>query len=132
MSPRAPVVVAALAVAALVPGGTGATPAECSGAHLKLTARVTDGKDSLRAILTLTNTGTRSCPLPVAPLRLSIVAAVWRNWCSVPRGRVRLAFATTLSGSVSPRSNAVVGKTPPCVDRRYSSRVAVSRFIARG
>jgi hypothetical protein len=60
-----------------------------------------------------------------------LIALRWRNWCGVPRGAVRLVLVLTLYPSVTPHLAAGLVRTPPCLDRRFSSTVAVSRFIRR-
>ena len=55
------------------------------------------------------------------------VGIQWRNWCGVPRGRVRLSVSLAIY-SAAPRTKVGVVRTPVCVDHKYSSRVAVSRF----
>jgi hypothetical protein len=54
----------------------------------------------------------------------------WRNWCGAPRGKVHLALAVTLVDPVTVKMDLRTVTTPPCVDHRYSSRVAVTRFLA--
>ena len=58
-----------------------------------------------------------------------VVGIQWRNWCGAPRGKVRLSAALTIFSSVTSRASHGVVSTPPCGDRRFSSRVAVSRFL---
>jgi len=58
------------------------------------------------------------------------VGVQWRNWCGAPRGNVRLRIGLTIYNSETPRVSAGVVRTPVCVDRKHSSRVAVSRFLA--
>jgi hypothetical protein len=53
----------------------------------------------------------------------------WRNWCGAPRGNVRLKVGLTIFNSETRRVSVGVVRTPVCVDHKYSSRVAVSRFI---
>jgi hypothetical protein len=55
------------------------------------------------------------------------VGIQWRNWCGVPRGRVHLTVSLAIY-SAAPRTKVGVVRTPVCVDHKYSSRVAVSRF----
>lgn len=55
------------------------------------------------------------------------VGIQWRNWCGKPNGKVRLSVGLTIY-SASPRVAAHKTRTPVCVDRKHSSRVAVSRF----
>jgi hypothetical protein len=57
------------------------------------------------------------------------VGVQWRNWCGAPRGNVHLSVRLSIFPSVSPRAAVGLVSTPPCVDHKYSSRVAVSRFI---
>jgi hypothetical protein len=57
------------------------------------------------------------------------VAVQWRNWCGAPRGNVHLSVRLTIFPRVSPQAAVGLVRTPPCVDHKYSSRVAVSRFI---
>jgi hypothetical protein len=58
------------------------------------------------------------------------VGVQWRNWCGAPRGNVRLRVGLTIYSSETSRVSASVVRTPVCIDRKHSSRVAVSRFIA--
>ena len=58
------------------------------------------------------------------------VGVQWRNWCGRPRGKVRLALALTVVDPVAVRTRLGTATTPPCVDLRHSSRVAVTRFLA--
>jgi hypothetical protein len=58
------------------------------------------------------------------------VGVQWRNWCGAPRGNVHLRIGLTIYSPETPRVSAGVVRTPVCVDHKYSSRVAVSRFIA--
>jgi hypothetical protein len=53
----------------------------------------------------------------------------WRNWCGAPRGNVHLSLGLTIYNSETRRVPVGLVRTPVCVDHRYSSRVAVSRFI---
>ena len=57
------------------------------------------------------------------------VSIQWRNWCGAPRGNVRLKVGLTIYGSETRRASVGLVRTPVCVDPKYSSRVAVSRFI---
>ena len=57
------------------------------------------------------------------------VGVQWRNWCNAPRGNVRLSVVLAIFPSVTPRVGVGVVRTPPCLDHKFSSRVAVSRFI---
>jgi hypothetical protein len=56
------------------------------------------------------------------------VGIQWRNWCGVPRGRVRLSIGLRLYPA-SPRTTPSPVRTPVCKARKSSSRVTVSRFI---
>ena len=58
------------------------------------------------------------------------VGVQWRNWCGAPRGNVHLRVGLTVYRSETSRVSAGVVRAPVCVDPKYSSRVAVSRFIA--
>jgi hypothetical protein len=58
------------------------------------------------------------------------VGVQWRNWCGAPRGNVRMSIALTIY-SAAPRTVPRRTQTPICVDRKHSSRVAVSRFEIR-
>jgi hypothetical protein len=55
----------------------------------------------------------------------------WRNWCGAPRGPVRAVLVVTVFSSATPRLPLGTVTTPPCADARFSSRIAVSRFLAR-
>jgi hypothetical protein len=57
------------------------------------------------------------------------VGIQWRNWCGAPSGNLHLSLVLTIFPSVAPRTALGLVRTPPCVDHRLSSRVAVSRFI---
>jgi hypothetical protein len=57
------------------------------------------------------------------------VGVQWRNWCGAPRGNVHLSLGLTIYSSETRRTPVGLVRTPVCVDHRYSSRVAVSRFI---
>jgi Protein of unknown function (DUF4232) len=59
------------------------------------------------------------------------VGVQWRNWCGAPRGRVRATLALTIYSSAAPRLPLGTVTTPPCGDAKYSSTVAVSRFLKR-
>jgi hypothetical protein len=59
-----------------------------------------------------------------------VVGIQWRNWCGAPRGKVRLRVGLTVWSSETRRPSVGIVRTPQCVDNKYSSRVAVSRFIA--
>lgn len=52
----------------------------------------------------------------------------WRNWCGAPRGNVHLRLGLTIYSSETRRASVGLVRTPVCVDPKYSSRVAVSRF----
>lgn len=58
-----------------------------------------------------------------------IVGIQWRNWCGAPRGNVHLRLGLTIYSSETRRPSVGLVRTPVCVDPKYSSRVAVSRFI---
>jgi hypothetical protein len=57
------------------------------------------------------------------------VGIQWRNWCGAPRGNVRLRLGLTVWSSETRRPSVGIVRTPQCVDNKYSSRVAVSRFM---
>ena len=57
------------------------------------------------------------------------VGIQWRNWCGRPRGNVHLSISLAIY-SAAPRVRVGVVQTPVCVNHKYSSRVAVSRFKA--
>jgi len=57
------------------------------------------------------------------------VGIQWRNWCGTPRGNVRLSVGLTISGAETRRVSVGRVPTPRCVDRKRSSRVAMSPFI---
>jgi hypothetical protein len=59
------------------------------------------------------------------------VGIQWRNWCGAPRGNVRLSVVLTIFPSVSARAAVGLVPTPPCLDHKFSSLVAVSRFIGK-
>jgi Protein of unknown function (DUF4232) len=59
------------------------------------------------------------------------VGVQWRNWCGAPRGRVRATLVLTIYSGVTPRLPLGVVTTPPCGDAKYSSTIAVSRFLRR-
>lgn len=61
-----------------------------------------------------------------------VVGIQWRNWCGEPRGNFRLAVGLTVYGTETRRVWVGLVRTPVCVDHKYSSRVAVSRFIHNG
>jgi Protein of unknown function (DUF4232) len=66
------------------------------------------------------------------PARGHVVVAVqWRNWCGAPRGRVRATLTLTVYPSVTPRLPLGTLTMPQCADAKYSSTVAVSRFVRR-
>jgi hypothetical protein len=58
-----------------------------------------------------------------------LVRIQWRNWCGAPRGNVHLSLGLTIYNSETRRVPVGLVRTPVCVDHKYSSRVAVSRFI---
>ena len=58
-----------------------------------------------------------------------VVGIQWRNWCGAPRGNVRLRVGLTIYRGETRRIGVGLVRTPVCVDHRFSSRVAVSRFI---
>jgi hypothetical protein len=58
-----------------------------------------------------------------------MVGVQWRNWCGAPRGNVHLALGLTIYSSETRRTPVGLVRTPVCVDHKYASRVAVSRFI---
>jgi hypothetical protein len=58
-----------------------------------------------------------------------LVGVQWRNWCGAPRGRVRLRVGLTVYSAETRRVSVGLVRTPQCVSNKYSSRVAVSRFI---
>jgi hypothetical protein len=64
------------------------------------------------------------------PLGQLAVGIQWRNWCGAPRGRVRASLALTIY-TVAPRLPLGMVTTPPCGDAKFSSTVAVSRFLRR-
>ena len=57
------------------------------------------------------------------------VAIQWRNWCGEPRGNVHLKVGLTIYRSATRRAGVGLVRTPVCVARRMSSRVAVSGFV---
>jgi hypothetical protein len=64
------------------------------------------------------------------PARGKVVVGIqWRNWCGAPRGNVHLAIALTVYRTETRRVGVGLVRTPVCVDHKFSSRVAVSRFI---
>jgi hypothetical protein len=89
-----------------------------------------------RVLPTLTVRWTGSSPPRGTPtLRLPAhgrvtVGVQWRNWCGAPRGTVRVALVLTLVGRVAVTTALGPTATPPCVAVRYSSRIAVTRFLA--
>jgi hypothetical protein len=138
----------------------------CRSGQLRLSGGLQGATQSLLGVLTLANRSARSCALPVAPNRASLVIGTqvlpaltvrmrarialpgvptrrlaahgrvqvgirWRNWCGAPRGNVRLSIVLTILPSVSPRARVGLVPTPPCLDHKFSSRVAVSRFIGK-
>jgi hypothetical protein len=71
-------------------------------------------------------------PTRTLPARGHVAVGVqWRNWCGAPRGRVRAALVLTIYAAVIPRLALGTVATPPCADAKYSSTVAVSRFLRR-
>ena len=131
----------------------------CKGAQLKISASLQGATQSLLGTAVLTNPSARSCVLPVAPSRVTLVIGTqvlpaitvrmstdgvptrrlaghgrarvrvrWRNWCGAPRGNVHLRLGLTIYGSETRRPSVGLVRTPVCVDPKYSSRVAVSRF----
>jgi hypothetical protein len=56
----------------------------------------------------------------------------WRNWCGAPRGLVRLSLRLTLFRATTIRTTLGRLSTPPCVDNKHSSTIAVSRFLKNG
>jgi Protein of unknown function (DUF4232) len=74
----------------------------------------------------------RGTPTRVLPGQEHVLVALrWRNWCGAPRGAVRLVLVLALFRSATPHLAAGLVRTPPCIDHRFSSTVAVSRFIRR-
>jgi hypothetical protein len=65
----------------------------------------------------------------LAPHGRVTVRVQWRNWCGAPRGTVRLSLALTLIDPVTVGTALGATTTPPCVAPRYSSRIAVTRFL---
>jgi Protein of unknown function (DUF4232) len=57
------------------------------------------------------------------------VGIQWRNWCGRPRGDVHLSISLAIY-LAAPRVGVGAVQTPVCVNHKYSSRVAVSRFKA--
>jgi hypothetical protein len=71
-------------------------------------------------------------PTRTLPARGQVAVGVqWRNWCGAPRGRVRASLALTIYTAVGPRLPLGMVTTPPCGDAKFSSTVAVSRFLRR-
>jgi hypothetical protein len=70
-------------------------------------------------------------PTRMLPGRAGVnVAIQWRNWCGRPRGNVHLKVGLTIYRSEIRRTSVGLVRTPVCVARRMSSRVAVSGFVA--
>ena len=59
-----------------------------------------------------------------------LVGIQWRNWCGAPHGDLRLSVGLTIYGAETRRPSVGRVTTPQCVDRKHSSRVSVSPFIA--
>jgi hypothetical protein len=57
------------------------------------------------------------------------VLVQWRNWCGSPRGAVHVTLVLTIFRAVTPRLKLGLVTTPICVDAKFSSTVAVSRFL---
>ena len=71
-------------------------------------------------------------PTRTLPARGHVAVGVqWRNWCGAPRGLVRASLALTIYSSVTARMSLGTVTTPPCAHAKYSSMVAVSRFLRR-
>lgn len=58
-----------------------------------------------------------------------IVGIQWRNWCGRPRGDIHLKVGLTIYRSDTRRISVGLVRTPVCVKRKLSSRVAVSGFV---
>ena len=69
-------------------------------------------------------------PTRTLPARRHVTVGVqWRNWCGAPRGRVGASLVLTIHAAVTPRLVLSAVTTPPCADAKFSSTVAVSRFL---
>jgi hypothetical protein len=160
------VTVAAACAIATSTGAGRAMPANCTTRQLRLSGHLQGATQSLAGTLTLRNRSGRTCALPPAPRRVSLlighevlptltvrmrageappgvptrtlpgrghvtVGVRWRNWCGAPRGTVRASIVVTIFRSVSPRLALGTVTTPPCAGAKFSSRVAVSRFLRK-
>ena len=98
---------------------------------------VAPSKVSLRAGTKVLSTVTVRMSKAMEPLGLAVrkvaahqrvfVGIQWRNWCGRPAGKVRLSIGLRIFAAL-PRTAAHKTRTPVCVNRKASSRVAVSRF----
>ena len=69
-------------------------------------------------------------PTRTLPGRGRVVLGLqWRNWCGAPRGSVRASLVLTIAPGVAARLALGTVTTPPCLSAKYSSTVAVSRFL---
>jgi hypothetical protein len=71
-------------------------------------------------------------PTRTLPARGRVAVGVrWRNWCGAPRGLVHAVLVMTIFRSQTPRLALGTVTTPSCADSKFSSTIAVSRFLKR-
>ena len=75
---------------------------------------------------------TTARPTRILPGRGRVSVLIqWRNWCGSPRGTVPVSIALTIFAAATPRLKLGLVTTPPCVEAKFSSTIAVSRFLRR-
>jgi hypothetical protein len=104
---------------------------DCALPQAPLRVSIVIGRRVLPTLTTqMGNNQPPGTPTRVLPKRGRVVVGTqWQNWCGAPRGNVRASLSLTVNRLVTLRLGLGVVRTPPCVHHRFTSTVAVSRFI---